>query len=79
MKKFILYLLRWQLSSPILALCLIGFTSFNIVTATILANLIGGCIFYWVDKWIFSSHRLTIKRKEATMGCGGKKLKRKKK
>lgn len=52
MKKFIMYLLRWQLSSPILYICLsqIGLGAF---WNTVIANLIGGCIFYWVDKYIF--------------------------
>lgn len=51
-KKFILYLLRWQCSTPILALCL-NLLHFNTVVNTIIANLIGGCIFFWVDKYIF--------------------------
>ena len=53
MKKFLLYLLRWQLSTPILAVCLIVFSQLGEIPATIVANLIGGCIFFWVDKWIF--------------------------
>ena len=53
MKKFLLYLVRWQLSSPILAICLAWMGGWNIVLATIVANLIGGCIFFWVDRWIF--------------------------
>ena len=53
MSRFILYLLRWQLSTPILALCLILLGGFGEIPATIIANLIGGCIFFWVDKWIF--------------------------
>lgn len=52
MKKYILYLLRWQISSPILALCLY-YLDFGIVLNTIIANLIGGIIFYWVDRKIF--------------------------
>ena len=52
-KRFALYLLRWQLSSPILALCMWAMGGWNIVLATIVANLIGGCIFYFVDKRIF--------------------------
>lgn len=52
-KKFILYLLRWQLSSPILYLCLNNL-SFGNFANTIIANLIGGCIFYWIDKFIFN-------------------------
>lgn len=51
--KFILYLIRWQLSTPILALCL-NFLQFNTLINTIIANLIGGIIFYWVDKYIFN-------------------------
>ncbi len=53
MKRFLLYLLRWQLSTPILALCLIFFASLGTTMATIVSNLIGGIIFFWVDKWIF--------------------------
>lgn len=51
-KKFLLYLGRWQLSTPILfvVLYLIG----DGWIGCILANLIGGGIFFFVDKWIFS-------------------------
>lgn len=52
-KKFILYLIRWQLSTPILALCMYLMGGWNTVVATIVANLIGGVIFYFVDKQIF--------------------------
>lgn len=52
MKKYFLYLIRWQLSTPILALCL-NLLHFATLTNTIIANLIGGIIFYWVDKYIF--------------------------
>ena len=51
-KRFLLYLLRWQCSSPILALCL-HFLDFSILINTIIANLIGGCIFYFIDRKIF--------------------------
>jgi len=61
MKKFVLYLVRWQLSSPILAVCMVWMGEWNVAMATIVANLIGGCIFFWVDKWIFGD-----KRKEAS-------------
>ena len=53
MKRYILYLLRWQLSSPILALVLY-ILKINVILETIIANLIGGIIFYWVDKKIFN-------------------------
>lgn len=52
-KKFILYLIRWQLSTPILALCMYLMGGWNTVIATIVANVIGGVIFYFVDKRIF--------------------------
>lgn len=54
-KKYILYLFRWQLSTPILAICCIGFNKYGTLTATILANLVGGLIFFWVDRLIFKS------------------------
>ena len=56
MKKFILYLIRWQLSTPILALCM-NLLNFNTIVNTIIANLIGGMIFYWVDKYIFKDKK----------------------
>ena len=52
-KKYLLYLGRWQLSTPILALVLIAMSDFNPTFATIVANLIGGLIFFWIDKLIF--------------------------
>lgn len=51
-KPYLLYLLRWQLSTPILALALY-LLNFNTLIETIIANLIGGLIFFWVDKKIF--------------------------
>lgn len=53
MKKFVLYLLRWQCSSPVLAVCLIWLEPIGAVWATVIANLIGGALFYFVDKKIF--------------------------
>lgn len=52
-KKYLLYLLRWQLSTPILAVCLVWLGGLDELWATIIANLIGGLIFFWVDKYIF--------------------------
>ncbi len=58
MRKFMLYLIRWQLSTPILYLVVrqlgIGFWS------TVIANLIGGMIFYWVDRFIFTSRAVEM-------------------
>lgn len=57
-KRYGLYLLRWQLSTPILAIVLIWLVMLNKWVATIIANLIGGLIFFWVDSFIFKSHTL---------------------
>jgi hypothetical protein len=60
MKKFLLYLGRWQASTPILYGVIVGFTALGItngIIQTVIANLIGGCIFFWVDKKIFGSRK----------------------
>ena len=54
MKTFIFYLLRWQLSSPVLALCLYFMSGLGVVGSTVIANLIGGCVFFIVDRRIFN-------------------------
>jgi hypothetical protein len=58
MKKFLLYLFRWQLSTPILWLAVKNLGTG--ITATIIANLIGGAIFFWVDRFIFTSPKLEV-------------------
>ncbi|MEW6515370.1 MAG: hypothetical protein AB1439_00510 [candidate division FCPU426 bacterium] len=57
-KRYGLYLLRWQLSTPILAACLIYFRPLGSLWATVLANLAGGLVFFWVDRFIFTHHCL---------------------
>ena len=57
-KKYLMYLLRWQLSTPILAICL-SFFNFGNFWNTVLANLIGGLIFFWVDRLIFGDKKKT--------------------
>ena len=54
LKRYALYLLRWQLSTPILAICLM-YLQFGVTWNTVAANLIGGLIFFWVDRFIFTS------------------------
>lgn len=58
-KRYGLYLIRWQLSTPILALVptWLGITDFW--TAAFYSNIIGGLIFFWVDIYIFTSKELT--------------------
>ena len=59
--RYLLYLIRWQCSTPILAPVvayfkhspsLFGTTEDWIGSAV--ANIIGGLIFFWVDRFIFS-------------------------
>lgn len=58
--QYCIYLIRWQLSTPILAPIVAIFkhshslfgTREDWIAATI-ANLIGGLIFFWVDRFIF--------------------------
>ena len=57
MKRFLIYLLRWQLSSPLLAICLIWLEPIGTMLATVIANLIGGTIFFFVDKRIFKEKK----------------------
>jgi len=57
-KLYGLYLIRWQLSTPILAGVLALLGSLGALAATIIANLVGGLIFFWVDRFIFTSETL---------------------
>ena len=58
LKRYALYLIRWQLSTPILAGVGIILASMGALAAAIVANLIGGLIFFWVDRFIFTSETL---------------------
>jgi hypothetical protein len=53
-KQYTIYLIRWQLSTPILAVVLIALSTTSKLVATVVANLIGGLIFFWVDRFIFN-------------------------
>ena len=55
-KKYGLYLIRWQLSTPILAIVLKMLSNMSTLMATVIANLIGGLIFFWIDKIIFKKY-----------------------
>ena len=57
-KTFIIYLLRWQLSGVVLAPVLALMTQTplwqpTIILATVAANLLGGSVFFWIDRKIF--------------------------
>jgi hypothetical protein len=75
-KRYLFYLFRWQLSTPILAVVIWWLNDFNVTVATIIANLIGGLIFFWVDKFIFKveyhSPLWEIKDSVKCVDCGEK-------
>jgi fluoride ion exporter CrcB/FEX len=52
-KKFAVYLLRWQLSTIVLYPC-VKWLPYDTLLKTIIANLVGGIIFFYVDKKIFN-------------------------
>ncbi len=54
LQRYLLYLLRWQLSTPILAVCVVYFACLGSMWSTVIANLLGGLLFFWVDRFIFS-------------------------
>lgn len=64
-KRYAFYLIRWQLSTPILAPVVAYFKDSPTMFGTredwigsAVANLIGGLIFFWVDQFIFTSREL---------------------
>ncbi len=80
-KRYALYLIRWQLSTPLLAPIVAWFkhspsifgTTEDWVAATI-ANFIGGLIFFWVDSFIFTSKSLSsqweVRENVRCVDCG---------
>ena len=73
-KRYGLYLLRWQASTPILAGVGVLLASMGQLVAAIVANLIGGLIFFWVDQFIFTSQALAaqweVKENITCADCG---------
>lgn len=73
-RRYGLYLVRWQLSTPILAGALLVLSSVDKITATVIANFIGGLIFFWVDRFIFTSEHLAaqweVKDTVTCVDCG---------
>lgn len=58
MKKLLLYIGRWQLSTPILAIVIWLLVEAGVTNSWIsasIANLIGALIFFWVDRLIFKN------------------------
>lgn len=80
-KRYFLYLARWQLSTPILAPVVAYFKHSSSIFGTAedwigstVANLIGGLIFFWVDRFIFTSKMLQsqweVKENAECFDCG---------
>lgn len=80
-KRYVLYLIRWQLSTPILAPIVAYFKHSSSIFGTVqdweaaaIANLIGGLIFFWVDQFIFKSPSLAaqweVKENVKCADCG---------
>jgi hypothetical protein len=63
-KRYLLYLFRWQCSTPILAPIIAVFSHSPIWgtreswIGAIVANLVGGLIFFWIDRFIFTSNKI---------------------
>jgi hypothetical protein len=73
-KRYGIYLLRWQASTPILAGVVIILAGMDPLVAVIIANLIGGLIFFWVDQYIFTCQSLEaqweVKESITCVDCG---------
>ena len=73
-KKYVLYLARWQASTLILWPCIEWFSGFPSWASAVIANLIGGLIFFWVDSLIFSGkmpYPIWTVRTGICDSCGG--------
>jgi len=53
LKQYIIYLVRWQLSTPVLWAVLYLMAGYPMWESAIISNLVGGLIFFWVDRKIF--------------------------
>ncbi len=53
LKKYLLYGIKWQGGTPVIALVLLLLPISNVWIKTIIANIIGAFIFYPIDQWIF--------------------------
>ncbi len=73
-KHYFFYLLHWQLATPIIAVCVAFFVLFGNVLSTVIANLTGGLIFFWIDRIIFSKKYnnavWNVKSRTVCVACG---------
>lgn len=63
-KTYTIYLIRWQASTLILAPVIWLMADYSSWVAAAVANLIGGAIFFWVDRLIFKEADQTDKLAE---------------
>lgn len=56
--KYLIYLGRWQLSTPILAIVLMFLGAG--VEGVVIANLIGGLIFFWIDRILIQKQKTKV-------------------
>lgn len=65
MKQLLKYMVRWQLSTPILAIIpiiLFRYIGDNFWVAAFVSNLVGSLIFYKIDKMIFAKEISRIQK-----------------
>jgi len=63
-KKYIVYLFRWQLSTPIITLVMAMTPNTKELYKIMISNLVGGIIFFWIDKLIFKKGDYMIFKKQ---------------
>jgi DNA-directed RNA polymerase subunit RPC12/RpoP len=73
-KKLFLYMIRWQLSTPILAWITYLFTGkLESFASAFVANIVGALIFYWIDliTFLFNSlsHQWEVKENIICYDC----------
>ena len=82
LRRYLLYLVRWQCSTPILApviaYCKHSSSLFGTRAdwvGSMVANLLGGLIFFWVDRFIFTAKGLDgplwmVREQAVCVDCG---------
>jgi len=73
-KRYLIYLLRWQASTPLITIVLYFLAGFDPLLSIVIANLIGGLIFFWIDKFILTANILDaqweVRDNVACVDCG---------
>ena len=73
-KRYGLYLLRWQASTPLIAFVMYALSGYDYILITVVANIIGGLIFFWIDQFIFTTDILDaiweVRENVVCVDCG---------